>query len=522
MDIKKNKSTIFLIVLILLIIILVYFLLSKNTVEHYCYVPDINRQGGINDKRVFLDFKPQSNIGDPSCRQYWKNNPIEHNNMTIEDDPIYIYEDEVHLAPEQRFGNNVYKTGLFNQYDFANVLGDRNITDATLPKREELLIDPLTKEPVEYDYQLKFRLNLLNKKTWVNRWKHYNPDIKNNFPYQEIVSPIKDVNILNETIKQEMDRKQEQVLTQTQKLNFGLLPYTVFKYKIQKVEYFDSDQSKPLFYIIITVFRESEYYINTFAYKGYIDRLDNKINQNNTQTGKPVIFDVKYIGGVPMSEYLLSPGYSKDEIKQEIINKNFSNSPQLEKNADVIVQQVKNQQEAFKIHNQYGCFNLNIDISQEGDTFLNYYSKQECESNMDFYGREKTVGVWDKPCKKDEECPFYSVNTNYPNTFGKCMPDGKCQLPSNMQNIGYHYYNADEDYKPLCYNCKSSKFEISGSLDTCCDEQSDRTKYPFLKSPDYAYEGDFQARENFYYQNFCTVDANGNNLTCKDSDINQV
>ena len=495
MDIKKNKILLFLVILILFVLIyFLYTLNKKKTLEHYCYVPDLNRQGGINDKRVFLDFEPQANIGDPSCRQFWKNNPIESNNMMVEDDPIYIYENEIHLAPEQRFGNNAYKTGLFNQYDFANVLGDRSISDATLPNREELLINPLTKEPVQFDYQLKFQLTLLNRKTWINRWKQYNPDIKNNFPYQQIVSPIIDINILNEKMKNEMDRKQEQILTPIQKLNFGLLPFTVFKYKIQKVEYFNSDQSKPLFYIIITVFKESEYYINTFAYKGYIDRL--------TGSEKPIIFDVKYIGGVPMSEYLLSPGFSKNEIHQEIINKNFTNSPLLEKTADVIVQQVKDQQEAFKIHNQYGCFNINIDESQAGDTFLNYYSKQECESNMDFYGREKSVGVWDKPCKTDIECPFFSINKNYPNTFGKCMKDGKCQLPSNMQGIGYHYFNADEDYKPLCYNCKSTKFEISSSLDTCCDEQSDRTKYPFLKSPDYAFEGDYQERENFYYKNF--------------------
>ena len=35
----------------------------------------------------------------------------------------------------------------------------------------------------------------------------------------------------------------------------------------------------------------------------------------------------------------------------------------------------------------------------------------------------------------------------------------------------------------------------------CCDEQNDKQKYPFLKSPDYAFKDDTLDRLNYYRQN---------------------
>ena len=36
--------------------------------------------------------------------------------------------------------------------------------------------------------------------------------------------------------------------------------------------------------------------------------------------------------------------------------------------------------------------------------------------------------TWDKPCLRNEDCPFYKKNMNYPNNFGQCI-NGFCEMP---------------------------------------------------------------------------------------------
>lgn len=88
-------------------------------------------------------------------------------------------------------------------------------------------------------------------------------------------------------------------------------------------------------------------------------------------------------------------------------------------------------------------------------------------------------GVWDKPVEKNEDCPFYKKNLNYPNEKGG-VKYGRCELPLGMKLLGFRYYSLDELYSPYCYNCdKNSK------IGRCCDKQ---------KNPDYAFSGDTEAR----------------------------
>lgn len=116
----------------------------------------------------------------------------------------------------------------------------------------------------------------------------------------------------------------------------------------------------------------------------------------------------------------------------------------------------------------------------------------------------KKVGVWDKECEKDEDCPFFKKNKNFPNSMGECRY-GKCQLPVGMKPIGYKHYTKD---KPICYNCHKKikvmtsdgqtiikERDCSGiECNKCCDLQMDPELYPNLKSPDYAFPGDLNER----------------------------
>jgi hypothetical protein len=116
-------------------------------------------------------------------------------------------------------------------------------------------------------------------------------------------------------------------------------------------------------------------------------------------------------------------------------------------------------------------------------------TKSECEAVYDPAGRpNKVIGVWDKECRKDDECPFYKANKNYPNNFGGCV-SGKCQMPYGLTQISPFKYRNEKN--TVCYRCKDGL--------SCCDEQKDKNKYPNLKSPDYKFEGDELLRLQYYY-----------------------
>ena len=487
--------------LIILSFIIINKYIKKNNFEYFCKIPPTNPQGTINDPRVLLDYKPQSDISTSSCDKYWKKWPLESNSTLIENNPIVINGGQLKLPKEKQFGDNDNKKGLIDFDQLADVVTDKidsNIFDIS----KELLIDPTTQKKLNYDYELQFSYIELNKKTYVNRFENYNPMITNTFEYNDIKSPIDAINILNFKFKEKCNILQKKVLTQNQLILYGLIKFQIFKYKILNINYFNSDITKPIYIIEIVLFRESDLYLNTFSYIGFI--------KNNI----PFVTNVTFIGYNPTDNFLLNEPYDANEIKQDIINSNFDNTPLINKDPDAMVSLKKKHQESFKLKNQYACFNLNYDAKKDENDFLPYFTKDVCESNFDFYGKSKKVGIFDTPCKKDEECPFSNINKNYENNYGKCLESGYCELPINMNKIGYHYYSSDNINKPLCYNCKSTEFKINTELDDCCKDQYDKEKYPFLNSPDYAFKDDTQNRKNYFNKNFCKVKENTQDMSC--------
>lgn len=122
-------------------------------------------------------------------------------------------------------------------------------------------------------------------------------------------------------------------------------------------------------------------------------------------------------------------------------------------------------------------------------------------TNVTANTREECIdsgGIWDYPPNSSDECPYYSANENYPNNFGGLVGD-KCQLPKNMELIGNRNYSVNPEYTPLCYNCdpQSSRMYGQGTLGFCCEDQNDKTKYPMLITPDYAFDGDKELRNKY-------------------------
>ena len=508
------------IIVIIITIIIIFFIVNKilvkNTIENFCKIPNTDEIGDINDKRVLLDYPPQSNIFTSSCDEYWKNWPLEYNNTQIEDNPNVIKSDQLDLPKEKQFGDNDQKAGLINFDKLANLASDSNIMDIYYSSKQKLL-DPITHKKLEFQYELDFSFIQLNKKTWINRWYNYNPMVKTSFNYEDISSPIKDINRLNLELKDRFDIKQRDLMDNNQLLLFGLVKFEIFKYKILDILYYDGTKeenseeielnphnNRQIYVIEIMFFREKYLYVPTFSYIGYI--------KNNI----PILTNIKYIGRNSTDSILLSEFYNPKEINQEIINSNFSNAPLIEKDPDAIVALTKAHQESYKLKNQYACFNLNYDTKLKNNYILPYYSRESCESMYDAYGKAKEVGIFDTPCKTDNDCPFFQINKNYKNDYGKCKSDGYCQLPVNMKPIGYRYYTNNLYDMPLCYNCDSKNFKVSTVLGSCCKDQYDKEKYPFLKTPDYAFDNDDLSRINYFNTKFCKTKPGELNLLCDD------
>lgn len=135
---------------------------------------------------------------------------------------------------------------------------------------------------------------------------------------------------------------------------------------------------------------------------------------------------------------------------------------------------------------------------QENPTYDNRYECYDqpliknrglCISNYDATGKSpKPVMIWDRRCERNEECPFYQANKNYKNYFGGCI-DGYCQVPVGVTPLGYRQY--DTGNQPFCHGCKDP------STPFCCEHQRDKSKYPHLSSPDYAFPLDEHARNRF-------------------------
>ena len=122
---------------------------------------------------------------------------------------------------------------------------------------------------------------------------------------------------------------------------------------------------------------------------------------------------------------------------------------------------------------EYKCFGKNA------------INKHICESVYDKTGnKNKKVGVWDRLCVKDSECPFYKSNKNYENTFGGCK-NGYCEVPIGVKQISPRKYI--DNNTSICYQCNKGI--------NCCERQKDKKAYPNLLSPDYNFKNDKNIRQ---------------------------
>lgn len=75
-------------------------------------------------------------------------------------------------------------------------------------------------------------------------------------------------------------------------------------------------------------------------------------------------------------------------------------------------------------------------------------TRAACESPYDVSGMRKPhPTVWDRPCKKDDDCPFLT------SAGGGCdVATGKCEMPLGVQRRSFRQYNAEPPFQPFCHD----------------------------------------------------------------------
>ncbi len=529
-NLLKKKYTLFIIFFIIILSFFLYYILLKNNKnnEFYCNkIPANNNFGAQNNKDVDLTYGPQDNIKNNNCDKYWKEFPNESNTDFLEDIPLDRNMAYNVLPPTAQYGNNSYSMGLIDYNKLIPLVNDKDIVLEEVREEDYLedLKDPLTgsNNNIKYDYELKYDLYALNKKTWIHRAKEFDPTKKNVLNYDKIKSPIDDVNQLNTLLINRINENQKSILSNNELITFGTTSFYIYKYAIQSIKYNKKNNNNKIYTIKVVIFRENDVYTPTIFYQGIVLNKSYKI------------INATYIGANESSNYLMneSAGLRASSEKYFMLNSNYRHDDEdYYRDVNQEVAKRKDYLKQFDLKEAYACFNTDFKVylnpNAKSNIILPYLSRQQCESPYDFYGRVKPKGIYDKPCKKDDECPFFKANKNYPNSRGKCLSNGQCELPVNMIPIGYHFFVPHPDYTPMCYNCDSkSSWNSSTKLNTCCTDQfhknienkndkeksvdSEDNKYSFLNSPDYAFEGDIEERSNHYNQIHNVMYPNQNN-----------
>jgi hypothetical protein len=232
------------------------------------------------------------------------------------------------------------------------------------------------------------------------------------------------------------------LLSEITKEALKLKKYGSKEFKKNQMKIINKNSNKLIYNI--EIFRENKYHFFTL-------QLTILINNNTIKIDKINII------GIALSENLFNYKHNKLTLR------NMFNSHKV---------------------NQVIKDKLNLKLDYHEDSKHQCFGKNAITKNHCISKDKDGIGIWDKPCINDSECPFYKQNTNYDNQNGKCN-NGYCEMPLNVTPIGFKHYKGN----PICYNCINTNCQ-GLKCNECCDDQKNSLIYPKLFSPDYVFEND--------------------------------
>ena len=446
----------------LIILLIIIYLLRYNTVEKF----DIQYHNVVGN--LFQDYRFQKY--NQNSNQTWKELPNASNAPIV-----------------QTYGSSFNDMYKMNQYIFNDFKKEQ--LDEFVKENSGSKIDT-TNGPLKI--YTPFDIQNINRTTWVNNY-NWDPDYVLYEKYPE--SSYKEVNQINTKFLSLFNMFWSKFIDSYIKRKIMIeKPFFILKYRLVNVyEY----QGGRIFEVVVVITRDNGYLAFEFFLQGYKNNLH-----------------IEYIANYSLDQLLLRGSLNKDNDTYYNLNPLWANDTTLPSSAANSI--LKDEKEKITktrnmLDNTKVCFTYDEDSTSPKSIPIYAVNRNDCESKYSMIGYKKPSGVWDEPCAKDEDCPFYQQNKNYKNKFGKCN-NGKCQLPLNMENLGYHYYINEQIVRPLCYNCNTKTWLPNTKPDFCCQEQKDKKKYPHLDGPDYAFKNDTLARTNAYKQKNCRMRKSYSNI----------
>jgi hypothetical protein len=365
-------------------------------------------------------------------------------------------------------------------------------------------LDVNRKQDFDLDYT-PFDIYNLNKSIWFDNYK-WDPAYVLFQRFNK--SKILELNTMNEKFLYMINKYWFKFIEDYVKRKVAIAkPYFILKYRIVNI-WTSKDKKYRLFDSVVVVTRDNAFLAFYFFLSGLFEYNPKKKVYEYRKMG------IEYIANNTLDKVLLREGLDKNNTYFNLNPLWDNDTSYNEGEAEKVYKDEENKMIETDdiLDNSYACFTFDETSKNPGSTPIFATDKNDCENKFDMIGYKKPSGVWDKPCKDDSECMFFQSNKNYKNTYGRCI-NSKCEVPSNMKPLGYHYYVNSKKTEPLCYNCESKEWLPNTKPDFCCDEQkNNREKYPFLNSPDYAFNGDALARHNAYVQKKCTMSPSYDNI----------
>jgi hypothetical protein len=515
-------------IIVLLFIILLCCIFNKFTFEKYeDYDPDEELPYNLQQ---YQNSNPSDEIKKVFNDNYdaaWLKPQVAHNNPNITN---YAIDELTHGMGDFNQEKSIHTPYI--HYDLLkNIINDFNINHTLGYNKFDEIIRNKERFPNKLIQVSDDSIKKLNAKTWINR---YDYNANDDLIFKYIKSDLDDLNQINNEFIINFNNIFKKYYNKDNKIKFFKYePFYIYKYRINKYYKKKDDKNvddkkkdekkddknvndknvndkkndkkkddknvndKNVFEINIILLRNH----STHGIHLYLTSFYDKNNLND----KSHVFNksLSLIGEDSLDKLLISKGYN-NETEFNLID-SINNDGFLKNIDDKYKKRITVMKKNIDLKSQYNCFDIN-----NPNKIIEAQNKVICENEFDWYGRPKDIGIWDRPCKSDKECLFNQSNQNYDNKYGKCLENGKCELPLNNKSIGYHYKT--QDSKSLCYNCNPNQIDDTGDnirwehttkLDTCCEKQ-DKTsneyndKYDFLDGPDYAFSNDDEDRINAY------------------------
>ena len=448
----------------IVILLIIIYLLRYNTIEKFDIKYHLVTGNLFQDNR-FQKYNQNFN-------ETWKELPTAYNAPIV-----------------QTYGSSFNDMYKMNQYIFNDFKKEQ--LDEFVRKNSSKYIDTEI-DNIALKIYTPFDIQNINKTTWVDNF-NWDPSYVLYQKYTE--SSFKEVNKFNMKFLNLFNVfwfkfidnyiKKKVIIAKT---------FFILKYRVVNVYKYKGDR---IFEIVLVITRDDGFLAFEFFLQGYKNKLH-----------------IKYISNYILDQVLLRKSLNKYNDTYYNLNPLWANDTTIPSSAVNSI--LKGEKEKARktmdiLDNTNVCFTYDKDSTSPISIPIYAVNRNDCEDKYSIIGYKKPSGVWDSPCSKDEDCPFYKQNKNYKNEYGKCVR-GKCELPLNMENLGYHYYINEKTVRPLCYNCNTTKWLPNTNLDFCCEEQNDKKKYPHLDGPDYAFANDILARTNSYKQKNCRMKKNYSNI----------